>query len=185
MRDEALQPFGAIGPVADRQASVCRCGAGPRPGDGERCTRGHLMPGNVAAVVVGERSAAFWAAHEAARRETRRAVIEDAGYHEHDAPEALQLAADGIGQARLLRDSAFLRVVESGGPMTAKGRARRAFTVWLAASDRLERYLRLVGLARVPKPSSAALSPAAFLTQPIPETRAEAASSSRHLSQPK
>jgi hypothetical protein len=37
--------------------------------------------------------------------------------------------------------------------MTATGRTRRAFTVWVAATDRLERHLRLVGLKRVPKPA--------------------------------
>jgi hypothetical protein len=39
--------------------------------------------------------------------------------------------------------------VEAGRPMTANGRTRRAFTVWLAAIDRLEKHLRLVGLQRV------------------------------------
>jgi hypothetical protein len=43
----------------------------------------------------------------------------------------------------LVRDSAFQRVIAMGGPLTAHGRARRCYTVWLQASDRLERALRL------------------------------------------
>lgn len=35
-----------------------------------------------------------------------------------------------------------------GGPLTAGGRVRRAFSAWLLATDRLERGLRLVGLKR-------------------------------------
>ena len=54
-----------------------------------------------------------------------------------DAPEALRLAASSIAQAVIVQQSAFARLVESGGPLTSKGRSRRAFTVWLAATDRL------------------------------------------------
>src|SRR5689334_23132240 len=106
-------PFGAVGPAADRDSS------------------GRFTPGNRAAMIVGCRSSAFWAAHEATRRDICRDVIADGGFAADDVPRALQLAADGIAQATLLRDAAFLRVVESGGPMTSAGRTRRAFTVWL------------------------------------------------------
>ena len=108
--------------------------------------------GNTNAVVVGHKTADFWREHDATRQETRQAVIADAGHSEADAPHALALAADGIAQASILRDAAYLRLVEMGGPLTSHGRARRAFGVWLQASDRLERQLRLVGLQRRSKP---------------------------------
>jgi hypothetical protein len=130
---QASAPLGAVGPRGDRDAG------------------GRFRAGNRSAVVVGQHSRAFWNAHEAARRDIAADVVSDAGHSPADAPRALQLAADGIAQAALLRDSAFLRLVQSGGPMTSSGRTRRAFTVWQAASDRLERHLRLVGLRRVPK----------------------------------
>jgi hypothetical protein len=81
----------------------------------------------------------------------RQAIIADNGYtNESDAPRALSTAADGLAQAVLLRDSAFMRVLESGGPLSSAGRPRRAFVVWSADSDRVERHLRLIGLQRAP-----------------------------------
>jgi hypothetical protein len=102
--------------------------------------------------VVGERSASFWRAQDSARRGIVEDVIADKGHTLDTVPRALRLAADGAAQAALLRDSAFLRVIEDGGPFTVGGRMRRAFGIWQIASDRLERYLRLIGLDRVPPP---------------------------------
>src|ERR1700676_1395472 len=113
---EDVRPIGDAGPTADREP-----------------TTGRFTPGNKAALVTGAHSAAFWRAQEEARREIVRAVVEDAGHAPDDAPRALRLAADGIAQAVLLRDAAFQRVVESGGPMTSAGRVRRAYQVWLTA----------------------------------------------------
>jgi hypothetical protein len=107
------------------------------------------MAGNSLALVVGAKSVAFWQAHEEARRTVREDIIADAGESSDTAPKALVLAADGVAQAMLLRDAAFTRVVEAGGPLTSSGRTRRAFAVWLSATDRLEKHLRLVGLKRV------------------------------------
>jgi len=131
-------PMGEAGPHTDRDAG------------------GRFTQGNKAALVVGHRSVAFWASQENLRREIVTGIVSDAGHSIEDAPRTLKAAAHGIAQALLLRDSAFDRLVESGGPLTTKGRARRAFDVWLASSDRLERHLRLVGLRRVARPMNAA-----------------------------
>jgi hypothetical protein len=112
---------------------------------------GRFTKGNRGALVTGARSIAFWNAQEAVRRDIVEAVISDAGHTSDNAPRALQLAADGIAQAVLVRDSAFARMVESGGPLTRGDRPRRAFVVWQSALDRLERHLRLVGLERKTK----------------------------------
>jgi hypothetical protein len=75
---------------------------------------------------------------------------------EAEAPQALLDAIDGLVQAVLLRDSAFARIVESGGPATLQGRRRAAFNVWLLAAGRAENHLKLLGLERrskrVPSP---------------------------------
>ena len=153
----AAAPFGAVG---SETATACRCGAGPHPEIGGRCAAGHMDQGNGLALVVGQHSAAFWREHIVARRELREAVIADAGHTEADAPRALAIAAESIAQATLVRDSAYLRLAEAGGPLTSSGRVRRAFAVWCQAVDRLERHLRLVGLRRVPKPAPSSFAEA-------------------------
>ncbi len=143
------------GPVGSETApeAVCRCGVGPHPELGDRCAAGHVLKGNALALVVGARSAAFWNEHSKERWELREAIVSDAGHTSGNAPRALELAADGLAQAVLVRDSAFLRLVDSGGPVTSSGRTRRIFTVWCSAADRVERHLRLVGLKRQLKPA--------------------------------
>ena len=132
---------------------TCVCGAAPHPDDPNRCEKGHMSRGNQAALVVGHRSVRFWQEHAAAQREIRDSIILDAGHEPTDAPRALVLAADGAAQASLIRDAAFVRIVEAGGPLTSKQKLRQAFKVWCAAHDRTEKHLRLVGLRREPRPA--------------------------------
>src|SRR4030095_11584036 len=84
-------PSGAVGSPTDRGAD------------------GRFTPGNRAPLVVGHRSMSFWSAHEEARQALVAAVVSDAGHGLEDAPKALAVAADGLAQAVLLRDSAFAR----------------------------------------------------------------------------
>src|SRR5262245_54326122 len=98
-------PSGEVGPASGRDQST-----------------GRFTTGNSFALVVGHRSAAFWSAREEARQTLVESLIADAGHDVADAPKALHVAADGLAQAVLLRDSAFARLVESGGPLTATGR---------------------------------------------------------------
>src|SRR5215210_7356601 len=100
-----------------------------------RDARGRFGQGNLAAVLTGERSAAFWRAQEGACREIVEAVVTDNGFTVADAPRTLVMAAEGLAQSVLIRDSAFRRMVESGGPLTVKGRTRRALAVWQTAVD--------------------------------------------------
>ena len=137
----------------DEATAVCRCGAGPSTKHADRCTAGHMITGNQAALIVGHRSRLFWQQHAEAQREIRDAIIADAGHEPGDAPRALELAATGAAQAALIRDAAFDRMVQQGGPLTVKGKTRHAFTIWCAALDRAERHLRLVGLRREPRPA--------------------------------
>jgi hypothetical protein len=139
-RDVRLEPFGDVGAQADRDAS------------------GRFTRGNRAALVVGQDSIKFWQQQATARRELEFGIMADLGYSAEDAPRAVKLAVSAIGQAALIQASAFERLVESGGPLTERGRTRRAFAVWLQASGRLERALRLVGLERRSKQVDLALA---------------------------
>ena len=110
--------------------------------------------------MTGASSRVFWDSQAQVRQGIEHRIIRDGGYTTEDAPEALRLAAASIGQAAVVQQSAFARLIESGGPLTSRGRQRRAFVVWQAATDRLDRGLRLVGLRRMPKP---ALSPLDYI----------------------
>ena len=148
----ATEPSGTPGSET-ATATTCRCGALTHADKDDRCSLGHVLPGNMTAAVVGHRSVQFWAEHAQARRELQEAVIRDSGHDPDDSPpRALELAADGLAQAALIRDSAYERMVEEGGPLTSTGRTRRAFDVWVKSMDRLERHLRMVGLRRKTKP---------------------------------
>jgi len=112
---------------------------------------GRFTRGNTAAVTHGARSAAFWNAVQGAQAAMRAAIVSDLGHDLNDAPHALLRAVDGLIQAVLIRDSAFTRIAELGGPTTLRGRHRAAFRVWAEAADRAERHMRLIGLRRVPR----------------------------------
>jgi hypothetical protein len=168
-------------PPASPSGAVCRCGAGPHPDDPVRCAKGHVIGGNTLHLVVGHTSAAFWSARQPLLLEAMTAVLRDAGYPSADeAPRALVLAAESIAQAALVRDAAFLRLSESGGPLSAAGRVRRAYRVWESACDRLRGHLAMVGLKREPRAAGPA-DPLAWLhteaaPAPAPEAAAEAVS---------
>lgn len=132
---------------------ACKCGAPAHATRDGLCARGHALKGNTRALVVGDRSLQFWQAAEATRREIVEGALADAGASLEDATKALRICADGLAQATLVRDAAFARVMESGGPLSSDGRTGRCLVAWLQASDRVEKYLRLLGLRRVPKPT--------------------------------
>jgi len=139
--------------VADPSAALVSSPSGDVGAQHGRDARGRFTFGNREALVVGDRSMQFWHEHDRALRELVAGVIANEGHTTEDAPPALTVVADGLAQATLVRDAAFRRVVEAGGPLTTADRVRRAFAVWTAAADRVERYVRLLpsGVRRAPK----------------------------------
>lgn len=131
---EAAAPFGTAGKIT------------------RRGKRGQFAAGNTDAVVVGEHSPRFWTAKDAAIHEIVDRVIADKGHTRENAATALLIGSESLAQAVMVQRSAFERMAECGGPLASSGRARRVFTVWLAAVDRVEKHLRLIGLSRVPAP---------------------------------
>jgi len=124
---------------------ACSCGREVEPQGSGRCPAcGRWLPGNSAAVVVGERSRQFWKANEEERRQLEDRIIRDAGYTRDTAPVGLLLAARTAAQAASLQEAAYDRVNQSGGPLTSSDRPRRAYRVWCNSSDRLDRAQRLI-----------------------------------------
>jgi hypothetical protein len=102
------------------------------------------------ALVTGEHSALFWVGAEAVRQELTCKLLRDRGVAD-DPPTALLEAANGAAQALIIRDSAFRRLVESGGPTTLHDRRRTALDVWESASDRALKHLQVIGFDRQQK----------------------------------
>lgn len=128
--------------------AVCSCGAGPHEELEDRCAGGHLIRGNMAAATAGHRSVRFWEAHEEDHRERVRAVLVARGEDPQDPDPGMLAAAQGFAQAVIVRDSAYLRMAQEGGPLSSSGKVRRVFVVWKEASDKVLYHLAKLGLQR-------------------------------------
>ena len=139
---DAAEPFGPAGPVVDRDP-----------------TTGRFTPGNRASIVSGRNSASFWRDVAAIQKQREAEVFSDLGFTHPDdaepgqqknpAPHVMLTVVRGLIQSELIRDSAFLRVVESGGVLSATDERRRnAYRVWREAAEETLSHARQVGLER-------------------------------------
>jgi hypothetical protein len=86
--------------------------------------QGGLKPGTTLA-----HSEVFWTAVEGIKRDLVVRVLSDLG---QDAAEVMLGVVDAYVEARLLRQSTFLRLAEQGGPVTGKGKRRALASFYLA-----------------------------------------------------
>jgi hypothetical protein len=114
-----------------------------------RCPRcGVWQPHNRGALNVGQHSAQFWRDADDQRVQIVSDVLKSAGFADTTAaPITMRIAADALAQSMLIRDAAFARLSDAGGPLTSADRTRRAFNVWESASAAVERCLKLLGRA--------------------------------------
>ena len=112
---------------------------------------GRFVADNTAAGNTLERSGGLWSELEPLKRElverTSAALAVDSS-----TPETFVGLVDGYAEARLLRAAMFRRLVELGGPITSKGRARALYTAYLSALDRETKLATTLGLERRQKP---------------------------------
>jgi hypothetical protein len=106
---------------------------------------------NIEAGTTLARSETFWSEVAAAKRELADRVLTDLGADNGAAAETLAGVVDGYAEARILRHAMFLRLVELGGPVTNKGKARALFSSYLQALDRETRLAQTLGLKRKAK----------------------------------
>jgi hypothetical protein len=126
----------------------------PSGANGRR-PNGQFERGNLVALKTGERSRQQFDLQATERRDLSDAILKQLGHTDMSAaPETLKRFVDGTTQAVLLRDSAFLRVIESGGAITSNGRQRAAYAVWLKARNAAAADLETLGLRAEPKPVS-------------------------------
>lgn len=115
-----------------------------------RDTSGRYIAGNPGAVTTGARSDLLWAALAPAKRELVARVKADRGVN-GDAAETFLGLVDGYAETRLFRQSMFIRLVDLGGAVTTKGKARSLYAAYLQALDRETKLATLLGLERRPK----------------------------------
>jgi len=142
---------GAISPAQDIESPAQELGTkGPDVVARVRDAIGSLGLGTDPALNAGttlKRSERFWAAVAPAKRELLERVRVDMGGVE-DAPETLLGLQDAYCEARLFRTSMFLRLVDSGGAITVKGKCRALYTAYLGAVDREMKLAQVLGLTR-------------------------------------
>lgn len=109
---------------------------------------GRFVKGNQAAGRTLARSGALWDALADAKRELVGQLRSDLAIDNGDAAATLAGLLDAYAEARLLRHSMFVRMVELGGPVTTKGKARALFGTYLQALDRERRLALDLGLER-------------------------------------
>ena len=109
---------------------------------------GRFTPGNVDAGKDLARSVAFWNAVQSARDAIVARVTAD---HAQSAPETQQRLFGAYAGASLFRESMEIRLIESGGPITNKGRTKALFKAYLSALDREMKLAQVIGLERKAK----------------------------------
>ena len=112
-----------------------------------RDAAGRFVAGTLAAGDTLERSAQLWAAVEPAKRELVERLRADLAVDDGTATTFTGLL-DAYAEARLLRHAMFLRLVDLGGPVTTKGKARSLYRAYLGALDRELKLAQALGLER-------------------------------------
>ena len=95
--------------------------------------------------VTLERSRRYWAAVEPPKRDLPRAGKRHGRRGRR--PQTLLGPQDAYCEARLFRESMFVRLVDEGGPIQ-KGKARALYRFYLKALDRDDRLAKTLGLSK-------------------------------------
>jgi hypothetical protein len=106
-----------------------------------------FVAGTLASGTTLARSEQFWSAVEPAKRALVANVRTDLAVDVRTVEPWLGLI-DAYAEVRLFRTSMFLRLVDLGGPITTKGRARALYRAYLDALDRERKLAQLLGLER-------------------------------------
>jgi hypothetical protein len=113
-----------------------------------RDANGRFASENTGRLLTLEHSGQLRAALEPLKSDLVARVRAQLGADSDDAPETLLGVIDAYAEARLLRSSAFVRLSQLGGFMTAKGKARALLATWGSAFDRELRAAERLGLVR-------------------------------------
>lgn len=168
VRDEApTRQTGSSGPDIETDLRAAFASLAARP-TRDPVTGRYILGGLAENSKTLLRSEAFWATVEPAKQALVGRVETQLGLGGDDAPETLAGLVDSYAEARLFRQSMFLRLVDGGGPITHKGRTKALYTAYLSALDRETRLAQILGLERRSRDVST-LSLSEYLNQPETE----------------
>jgi len=121
---------------------------GPHSKDTNRNALGRYIAGNDGHLSVGTYSEKRWTALQAALREEHVNILRAKGFTEDDADPVMSKVVDGFNQAVVMMNSYFEFLASTGGPVSVKGRTRRACEGWSKAADRVHKFAMALGLER-------------------------------------
>jgi hypothetical protein len=162
MTERALPPAGELGANGRDASASVREALDRLAHQPERdAASGRFVQGTLASGGTLERSEQFWSAVEPAKQELVSRVRTDLAV-DASTVEALRGLVDAYAEVRLFRTSMFLRLVDQGGPITTKGKARALYRAYLDALDRETKLAQVLGLERR---SKQAASPVEYLQE--------------------
>lgn len=83
--------------------------------------------------------------------ERRKGLLTQKGLSDADVPPSLGIIIDALIEADVMRSAFFHFITTTGGPLSVKGRTRRAVEGWSRAADRCAQLAKMIGLERTPK----------------------------------
>lgn len=85
---------------------------------------------------------------QAALAEEHTRILRAKGFTLDDADPVMSRVVEGFTQSVVMMHSYFDFLMQSGGPISVKGRTRRAVEGWSRAADRVAKFATMLGLQR-------------------------------------
>lgn len=115
---------------------------------------GRFAAGNDERLTTGLQSTHLARAHAPLRQETVAEILRDRGYADSDIPpKAYRLLVENLAGSALILEHIETFLTDSGGPISGKGRTKRALTAYLQVLDRVMRLAAAVGVDRISRPT--------------------------------
>jgi len=121
---------------------------GPHRSIHGRNANGTFAAGNDAHLETGVFSEKRWRLLQPELLTARAEILQDKGFTDADADHVMVRVIDGFNQAVVMMNSYFDFLARSGGPISAKGRQRRAVEGWSRAADRVAKFAAMLGLEK-------------------------------------
>lgn len=121
---------------------------GPHPTLPGRNARGRFAADNDGHTSIGVFSKKKWAALGPMLHDERVSILQSKGFTEADADPVMVRVVDALNQSVVMMNSYFDFIVQTNGPISAKGRQKRCVEGWSRAADRVAKFAAMLGLEK-------------------------------------